>query len=685
MARKRTRGARSKKGKRKVRRIGEVRQSQSLRTFGIGSIVDFRFHSVMPLGLELWPGKIRCQTIHEPDLERILEKKWFQAPPVADENRAVPELLKAVRFPRWLFCPVCNALGMVRDVGSDAQAQEGESGPKYGEQFAFECVNDGKSKCTRMKGKRPCNGVGVPTRLVVVCYHASCPEIDHPGHIDDFPWHYWVHYEGPTKEDEASAEHKDGSESKEKAHYLYLRSQERTLAIDDLVVECTCGKEKPLGGVFSKEAMHVFRCQGWRPWLENRRDAQRCGHPVKAFLRGATNLHLPVTTAVISIPPYSDALNELIDDYIDDLADKWEDDCEDRAEEGLEPRFKSSFAKRQVARMRERGFDREQKFSDDKVIDCIVDRLSGGDVDSDEARVSQKGRRYAECTALRKGDDNPHGNFDALPVDVPANWRRYIERLIKVRKLRKVEVAQGFRRDSQGNPDSAAPQNLYAPISLRPMPWLPAIEMKGEGIFIELNLDLIQEWERRPAVADRMAAMEKHFNSWAKEEEWEDAKCPSGRYVLVHTFSHLLIRQLTLECGYSSASLQERIYVATSDDVDPPRGPGGEMAGCLIYTSTTDSDGSYGGLVRSGDPQRFTDLMRDGLRVATWCSSDPVCAIVDGQGYMALNRAACHACALVPETSCERGNIFLDRALVVAPRGMDSQASFFGEDSFLEF
>ena len=684
MPRKGSNGSRSSSSPRKkIRRIGETRQSQSLRTFGIGSIVDFRFHSVMPLGLENWPAKKWCQTIHEPDLERILDKKWFQAPPIADESRAIAELLKAARFPRWLFCPECYALGMVRDVGEETD--QFTAGLTFGDRFAFICIDDGKPKCTRMFGKKPCHGIGVPTRLVVVCTHPKGPETDHLGHIDDFPWYDWVHFESSSDhddQDEKSEKHKSDEKT---VHYLSLRAQERTLAIDDLVVECSCGKRKPLSGVFSKDAMRVFRCQGWRPWLENRRDATRCGRPVRAFLRGATNLHLPITTAVISIPPYSDALNALMDDFIDDLVEKWEDDCEDRAEEGNAPRPKVVFAERRIAKLREQGFDRDKEFTDAKVVECIVDRLSGGSKDPSEARTSQKGRRFAECVALRQGDSNPHGNFDAIPVDVPDKWSPYISKLVKVRKLRKVEAMQGFRRDSQGNPDALPSQNLFAPISLRPMPWLPAIEMKGEGIFVELNLERSREWESSDSVQRRMSEIQKSFEIRASEEGWEDAHCPSARYILVHTLAHLLVRQLTLECGYSSASLQERLYVATAADIDSNPGVGGEMAGCLIYTSTTDSDGSFGGLVRMGDPNRFTDVMRDALRIATWCSSDPVCSTVEGQGYMGLNRAACHACALLPETSCEQRNSFLDRVLVVKPRGMNDGAAFFGEETFTTF
>ena len=413
-------------------------------------------------------------------------------------------------------------------------------------------------------------------------------------------------------------------------------------------------------------------------------------HPVRVFLRGATNLHLPVTQAVISIPPFSDSINELIDQHFLDIARTWERDCEDRAEEGRPPQAKREFIRRQVQHLREDGLDRAGEFPDEDIIECLVLRLPGPD-DSDTegessgSRIDPRGRRSSECEALRVGDDNPQGNFDAVPVDVPEQWNKYVDRLVRVRKLRKVEALRGFRRDAQGNPDSEALVEKIAPLSSRPESWLPAIEMKGEGLFIELNLDKVRSWEKRPAVTERMSALKTRFEREAAERGWEDAQCPTPRYVLVHTFAHLLIRQLTLECGYSSASLQERLYVATPEEVDAEEGPTEEMAGCLIYTATPDSEGSYGGLVRLGEPDRFKNLMQDAIRIATWCSSDPICSTVEGQGYKAFNRAACHACALVPETSCERRNTFLDRVLVVGPRGMPEDASFFKKDAITGF
>ena len=129
-------------------------------------------------------------------------------------------------------------------------------------------------------------------------------------------------------------------------------------------------------------------------------------------------------------------------------------------------------------------------------------------------------------------------------------------------------------------------------------------------------------------------------------------------FVLLHTFAHLLINQLSYECGYGSSSLKERIYCEKCSDNN-------KMCGVLIYTASGDSEGSLGGLVRQGETGRLEDTIIAAIKNAEWCSSDPICIESPGQGPDSCNLAACHNCALLPETCCELGNRLLDRGLVV--------------------
>jgi hypothetical protein len=127
---------------------------------------------------------------------------------------------------------------------------------------------------------------------------------------------------------------------------------------------------------------------------------------------------------------------------------------------------------------------------------------------------------------------------------------------------------------------------------------------------------------------------------------------------MLHTLSHLLIKQLSFECGYSIASLCERIYCAEDSD-------GKEMSGIFIYTAGGDSEGTLGGLVRQGRPDAFPRIFKKAITTAKTCSNDPVCILSNGQGRESQNLAACHACALLPETCCEERNAFLDRGMIV--------------------
>jgi hypothetical protein len=187
--------------------------------------------------------------------------------------------------------------------------------------------------------------------------------------------------------------------------------------------------------------------------------------------------------------------------------------------------------------------------------------------------------------------------------------------------------------------------------------WLPAIVVRGEGIFLQVSEDRLQKWiARHGATLDgRLCLMGQNMAALATRRH-QEVRLTSPRFVLLHSFAHLLINQLVQDCGYGSASLRERIYSADGDN---------PMAGILIYTAAGDSEGTMGGLVRMGQPDRLDDLVTRALDKAQWCSTDPVCIESKGQGPDNCNLAACHSCALLPETSCEEQNRLLDRGVVI--------------------
>ena len=265
--------------------------------------------------------------------------------------------------------------------------------------------------------------------------------------------------------------------------------------------------------------------------------------------------------------------------------------------------------------------------------------------------------------------------FKTVTETVPEKYNKYISEVKLVKRLREVSVLRGFRRilpeiddELKNDPkegifdrkDDITPITAY----LNQLEWLPAVEMFGEGIFIRLNQSKVNDWSK--TVGTRYDNMKKRMKYDVSKGMF------SAQYVLLHTLSHLLIRQLAYSCGYNTTSLKEKIYSTYQGDDE------NKMCGILIYTAATDSDGSLGGLVNEGKKDHLQNLLNEMLQNAYWCSNDPICITSEAQGYNSLNYAACHACSLLPETSCVAMNCLLDRAAITGTPD-DRTISFFSE------
>ncbi|MDY6797818.1 MAG: DUF1998 domain-containing protein [Pseudomonadota bacterium] len=593
---------------------GEVARSQAVSTFGVGSIYELRtfsrnsagtLHSVMIAGLDYWKPDPACE-IHEPSLERALGVKHFFLPPAGEDRWKMGDpAVPAVRFPRWLVCNQCNRLGV---VGMQFEDRAGQ-GPRCADQ--------------------KCRGKGIPSRLVVACFHEGDPDNDtQPGHIDDFPWISWAH--------STSA---DGRCQKPQ---LKLESEGNSTGLSGLVVSChsdSCkGKVgRSLEGVFGDHALAHLSCLGRRPWLD---DSEPCGRKVRALLRGASNLYFPANASALSIPPYSRRIYQLL------LDSRCQSILASVGKIGLEI----------IVDMLRNAVAEFADYSDEQLVHTIQE-LTGQTPDAGSG-LTESQQRGLERAAIIRGYRGEQGDeFEAYPItgeDLGGTLEPHLNRLVIVPRLREVRALRGFHRvNPMAGGDSY--HLRCAPISGRPMDWLPAIEVRGEGIYLELRSDMVEEWENSDAVQQRAGIIQRNMeNTTLKKYGYERL---SGGYLLVHTLSHLLIKQLCLECGYSSASLRERLFVE--------RSPEENWTGVLIYTATAGADGTLGGLTAQGEPDRFEQILLGALESARWCSSDPLCIESQGQGADALNLAACHACSLVAETSCEARNMFLDRALIV--------------------
>ena len=268
--------------------------------------------------------------------------------------------------------------------------------------------------------------------------------------------------------------------------------------------------------------------------------------------------------------------------------------------------------------------------------------------------------RYDEYHALLKGNSENGGEFDARTEGVPQDVDQWFGAFTRVVRLREVRALKNFTRiDPPAGWDESGPSE-FAPIrDSQTKDWLPAVEVRGEGIFVALNREQLSTWEAREAITDRASNLHTAYKRQWQERMKRDTEPPrqiTARFVLLHTLAHVLIRQLALECGYSSSSLRERIYADAGER---------DMAGVLIYTASTDADGTLGGLVREGKSARLAEVLRSSIRAASWCSSDPLCISSVASLSDETNLAACHSCVMAAETSCEEFNRFLDRALLV--------------------
>jgi hypothetical protein len=261
--------------------------------------------------------------------------------------------------------------------------------------------------------------------------------------------------------------------------------------------------------------------------------------------------------------------------------------------------------------------------------------------------------------------DNASADFRTIQVAVPEKYGDVLSRVVLVERLREVRALIGFTRiESPGEFGETYefPADRRAPLSRKEPAWVPTADVRGEGIFIQFNEDAIQSWGRSAKAAERNLAFFRAHRKWRENRRIEEPEMgyPGLRYFLLHSFSHALMRQFALECGYNAASIRERIYSLSPTDEEGP------MAGVLLYTAASDSEGTLGGLVSLGTPEELTRHIEAAMEQMELCASDPLCAEHAPTTEPAvLHGAACHACLFVPETSCERGNKYLDRTLLV--------------------
>ncbi|WP_137725577.1 DUF1998 domain-containing protein [Prescottella subtropica] len=468
----------------------------------------------------------------------------------------------------------------------------------------------------------------VPSRFVMACNH---------GHIEDFPFWKWVH-RGVEREGG-----KCGGN-------LSLHTDGSTASLRSVVVRCDCGvPEVSMEGAFRSKALKDLgiRCEGKRPWLRGA-VPELCDQPPRAMQRGSSSAWHPIMNSALSIPPWGEGIYALVEQHklIGAPEDYVRFYFKDRA--GLLTKLKASV---------------EDVIDVVKAFEEAESPQEEGDVPTVKAGSKL---RQDEYEALVRGRPEVHvAEWQPFVCETPDADLAPIRELglrdsMLVKRLREVRVLSSFVRGEA--PTEADSDQRQAKLSNKDDPeWLPAMEVSGEGVFLRLDADRLAKWESEPAVIERGEKVRANHSALLRDRgvtrRSKDGKTVEShvtpRLLLLHTLAHALINEWSLDAGYPASALRERLYVD------------GGMAGMLIYTATSDSAGSLGGIVAQGEPDKLARTLRSALARAEWCSNDPLCMETEASGAGSVNMAACHACVLLPETSCEHMNGFLDRAMLV--------------------
>ncbi len=641
------------KTKRTEKPRGKMRMSSAMLGAGPGAMLDLPDAAVLVAGLDHWgnplkPGLSASRFVEVPDarlqeyVRRSLDApgpvRLFHVYPAETEAGAAPEQggLRAWEFPEWY---------VTRDAVDPAR-----SSARVRSRYLLrrEALNGkGELELDDDSGASKKRSRTVP--VVPVRFVRACPR----GHVEDLDWVGYAHPNHPRCK-----------------AILPLRLEERGTSGDiaELFVVCTaCKTEQSMvrATIYDRATGlgALGRCRGVSLWSGSTRTSE-CKNergqptPARLLIRSATNAWFPAQLSAITLPT-AEATRSPLRRILDVLWNK-----------GLKGVTNAMFLGF-VMQSNDEIRDALAGYAEAEVLAEIerkrADEAAEASLTPEEDDKRTRGPKAPELDTFfavdnLAGVDEPGSHFFAQRIAAPARKslkaRRYIDRVVQVHRLREVRALVGFTRFEAPVTNQAGDLDLE--IGVHPAPlashkqWVPAVENHGEGVFFALDGEHVRDWASERAVRDREDQLRRGFDRWVAERGAKGAYFYGAPFVMLHSLSHLLTTAMSLECGYPSSSIRERVYAL------------GDRYGVLLYTSSPDAEGTLGGLVATGrELERHID---NALELARLCSNDPVCAHYapdNASGELTLQGAACHGCLLISETSCERQNTWLDRALVV--------------------
>lgn len=592
---------------------------------GVGSVIDTPDVSIIIETFDNWgypnyfDQEIQKHIILDDRLvnrlrTRFPRLKHLVSIPVEEDDWKTDVQPQANYFPKWFYCPRCHRFMNIKDWKKHWQGRQ---------EFDLQCFNP------------DCKGEHLEqVRFILTCDN---------GHIHDLPWIFWNNRKiVDTPESEEEAEPKiqidfDGGTCCDNFDLRYTISQENT-DLSGIHIKCeNCKKSATLKGLFG----YKQKCGGLKYWngfkqsSEDRTksvpDKENCDKQMSVKIKTSNSVYYANALSSLWIPEKQILqLTTEIRTDIDEIVNQ----------EDFEQKELERYARRKNIDME--LINQYLKGVETIYIPDIVYRKAEYEYFLNKQQPENKMIKFRQINVK----DTMFG----------------FEKLVKIDRLKKITVQTSFTRNQPIDTDSILiGENGYEYTVKRQSVsknsfkthLLPAIENYGEGILFVLDEQKLNEWESRENIKQRIEKIQSN----AAKSDWQmhkiKAKTLTAREVLIHTLSHLLIREFEYVCGYPMSSLQERLYVSKN------------MNGFLI-SAYDGTDGYLGGLTKlCNNLNKLQDIITSALQRAKDCSLDPICYESEGQGIAQLNLVACHSCTLVPDTSCEMSNLFLDRRLVI--------------------